>query len=361
MSRATILGCGGMALVGLLGSAASAQILVEPIFDASGPGQHQNVMRLTLCDKPRTRACVAGEKSFFNVNSQRPDDLVAVNNTKFDLGKLVLQIRGDNAVWGDADMDGKVGKSNIFADDPLVSADKKTITFTGGSIARGSQFTDFKKVKDPGQQNMMIDVVGFFELAAPRKQEDGGGKMNFPMGSPPAPMEFSLDQFETFALAQEIELSEGVSLQPTLVNFESLIAFAPTADTNIFAARFTAFDFEYAPFDIPGTSFENIVRQVLDESVHDSEFGGGYDASTGHLFIDVPTKWLDDGGDVVAHSVQGFVFEITRHSSLQAEIILDGQSTFELVPEPSGAALVALATIGLTTVIFASRCRACDR
>ena len=112
---------------------------------------------------PFATACAPGEMGRYPAGVPRDEPLVndlrVYNNTPYNITSLTLRIVGPavepepfnftitldpnvSAFWGDANGDGKVGLSDIFNTITL-SADHRTITYSGGLIPVGGRFTDY--------------------------------------------------------------------------------------------------------------------------------------------------------------------------------------------------------------------------
>src|SRR5262249_10317791 len=98
----------------------------------------------------------------------------------------------------------------------------------------------------------------------PKSTSSGGGKTD-PLGPPPSPFHFSLGMFEpgTFTYAKDIQFTPTTTIALSLTNLHGTIEFTPTVNPDILIAQFTQFEFDYVPFDFPGTPFTGINREVL--------------------------------------------------------------------------------------------------
>src|SRR4051794_16474369 len=111
--------------------------------------------------QPYQLAGAPGQISRFPAGFPRDEplvnDIVIYNNTAYNITSLTLKIVGSavepepfnftftldpnvSAFWGDVNGDGKVGVSDIF-DTVTLSADHRTVTFSGGLIPVGGRFT----------------------------------------------------------------------------------------------------------------------------------------------------------------------------------------------------------------------------
>jgi len=142
-----------------------ASLVIEPVFmrvPGSGQGPDNfplydptylvNGIAYYLADEP-------GEIDLYAAGDPRDPDLDVLhiwNNTQYALTSFTMRIIGTatdtldpgtivrgpvDAVFGDVDGDGKIGRSDIFST-ITVSADGKEIRFEGGVIPIGGRFTD---------------------------------------------------------------------------------------------------------------------------------------------------------------------------------------------------------------------------
>jgi hypothetical protein len=145
--------------------AARAGLIIEPVFNrvaGSGPADNNfplydpgfliNGVAYFTADEP-------GEVVTYASGDPRDpflDVFHVWNNTRYDITGFTLRLIGTatdtedpgtvvrgpvDAVWGDVDGDGQVGRSDIFSG-IIVSPDGKEIRFEGGLIPVGGRFTD---------------------------------------------------------------------------------------------------------------------------------------------------------------------------------------------------------------------------
>jgi hypothetical protein len=158
------------ALILFAPTASNASLIIEPVFNVfAGTGGAANVLPFPLpgaingaTGLPFILADEPGEIVTYPVgfpaDAGLVNDIRFFNDTQFDITSFTLSIVGladepvpftftidrgpVDAIWGDANGDGFVGSSDIFAS-IVVSPDQKTIAFSNGLIPVGGRFTDF--------------------------------------------------------------------------------------------------------------------------------------------------------------------------------------------------------------------------
>ena len=176
---------------------ASATLFIEPVINFE-PGFGPSADSFPLYD-PGFINAANGEQPFLanapgeidTVSIGNPPDptLLTVsvwNNTAYNITSLRLSIIGSashptnsedawlitrdpsvDAVFGDADGDGKIGLSDIFSS-IVVSDSGKTITLSGGLIPAGGHFTDIARASTPGDVSFFAGVdTSFGGVLAP--------------------------------------------------------------------------------------------------------------------------------------------------------------------------------------------------
>jgi hypothetical protein len=180
-----------VAAIGLT-TTAGATLLIEPVINfVSGTGPSANSFPLFdpgfvnpangehpfLANQP-------GEIDTVSIGNPPDPDLLknfVWNNTSYNITSLTLSIIGSashptgdegawlitrdpnvDAVFGDADGDGKIGLSDIFSS-IVVSNGGKTITLSGGLIPVGSLFTDISHASTPGDVSFFAGVDTSFD------------------------------------------------------------------------------------------------------------------------------------------------------------------------------------------------------
>jgi len=141
--------------------------------------------------QPYQLAGAPGQISRFPAGFPRDEplvnDIVIYNNTAYNITSLTLQIVGSavepepfnftftldpnvSAFWGDVNGDGKVGVSDIF-DTVTLSADHRTVTFSGGLIPVGGRFTDsllsITDTGEPFKAGINASFDGFLAVPVP--------------------------------------------------------------------------------------------------------------------------------------------------------------------------------------------------
>jgi hypothetical protein len=151
-------------------ASASATLIFEPVishYPGTGPGDmvfplydptYFNLAtgeQVSIASKP-------GELDYWSMGYPREEVMVdfgMYNNTAYNITSLTMTIIGNSvetipgaawvvdpnhidALFGDANGDGKVGVSDVFAT-ITVSADGHTLTLSNGAIPAGSHFTDY--------------------------------------------------------------------------------------------------------------------------------------------------------------------------------------------------------------------------
>ena len=170
----------------------SATLIMEPVFlrtEGSGPSEAPPVLGIYAPDfiNPGTGeafliADEPGEIDIYPAGYPADPGLVDVvrfyNNTEYELTGFQLSIVGTadepepfnftvdrdpnvDAIWGDANNDGLIGLSDIFAKTE-VSENGRTITFTDGSIPVGGRFTDYLFSTTIDQQPFLAAVEASF-------------------------------------------------------------------------------------------------------------------------------------------------------------------------------------------------------
>ena len=182
-----------------------------------------------------------------------------------------------------------------------------------------------------------------------RTQDGGSGLARLPLGGEvPTTLDFSQDIFEpsTFSYTKSILLNDTQRVSPLLIDFHGQIEFEPTHEDepNLFLARFNQLEFTYEPFDLPGTSFTGIHREVLDP---DGIFTGFLDTDQGFLLLEAPMRWLDFSNRTVATSLEYYQISFNPESSDLFHVTFESGGTFSVVPEPSTVALLGLGGLWL--------------
>jgi hypothetical protein len=168
----------------------SATLIIEPVFlSTEGSGPAETVLGFYLPDfinpatgEPFLTADEPGEVVTYPAGFPRDEGLAEVvrfyNNTEFDITGFTLVLVGTaiepepfnftvqrdpnvDAVWGDANEDGLIGLSDIFAT-VTVSEDGRTITFSDGLIPVGGRFTDYIFSTTTDQQPFLAAIDASF-------------------------------------------------------------------------------------------------------------------------------------------------------------------------------------------------------
>ena len=170
----------------------NATLTIEPVINFE-PGSGPSADSFPLYD-PGFINAANGEHAFLanqpgeidTVSIGNPPDPALLtfcvwNNTAYNITSLKLSIIGSashptnsedawlitrdpsvDAVFGDADGDGKIGLSDIFSS-IVVSDGGKTITLSGGLIPAGGHFTDISHASTPGDVSFFAGVDTSFD------------------------------------------------------------------------------------------------------------------------------------------------------------------------------------------------------
>ena len=188
--RVLLLKASAVLLLGVPMSA-SATLVMEPVFDFfPGSGPDDTVFGIYAPDfinpatgEPFLLSNHPGVVSIFPIGFPVDEGLVNVvrfyNNTSFILTGFTLNIVGTadepepfnftvtrdrnvDAMWGDANGDGMIGQSDIFAT-VQVSDDGRTIVFKDGMIPVNGRFTDYVYAFTTDDQPFTAAVEAHFE------------------------------------------------------------------------------------------------------------------------------------------------------------------------------------------------------
>jgi hypothetical protein len=155
------------------------------------------------------------------------------------------------------------------------------------------------------------------------------------------------DSFDTLSFFKRIDLN-GVSIPLQILDFDITVDFAATSNPVVFDATISGYNFEFAPFALPGF-LSGVNRQVLDSSPRRP---GVLDIETDLMVVPVPTRWLTTGGLIAATSDEFLIFSFDRDESmLVRDVRLESAGTF-VIPEPTSVLLVGFSMVVLyvTTV-----------
>jgi hypothetical protein len=190
----------------------------------------------------------------------------------------------------------------------------------------------------------------------PQVLSAGKGSVD-PFGPPPTTLAFSPSSFlpGTYSMSAILRLanSSTITLQP--LDFHIVAEFTPTAQPNILQARLSQAEFDYAPFNVPGTGLTGINREVLDNT---QGFLGVLNLNEGQLYLPLAVQWLNTSGAVVATSDDFFNLSITPTSpTIDAVTFTDITSTITPIPEPSSFVTFSIGVIGLLSLLSYDRHR----
>jgi hypothetical protein len=192
----------------------------------------------------------------------------------------------------------------------------------------------------------------------PRTRSEGRGKAD-PLEFPPSPFEFDLSSFlpGTFSYEKTIE-TDAADLNLTLLDFTSTLNFLETAVPEVREIEITTFEWEFAPFDLPGTNLENVNRYRLSRDVPADWLYGYMVLDSGFMLLTVPVEWLDTAGRVVALSNEYFELQITPESDTIVDVQITDISALRVVPEPATLLLFSISLLSLVTLSLRRR-RSC--